>query len=148
MKSITFNRNSLHYRLATVYGNFSDYRESDRNFCSYSKQVLLGLFKIFIMIICASFLLIPQVIFLIWASVRLTSQQVISVDDIACVGAMFITIEFLFYLIFLTNKLHEHNIYLKLHVHDINEIITSNPSFIKTWYQSIKDKTCVKIDFN
>jgi len=143
MKSITFNRNSLHYRLATVYGSYDGSWDCDKNFCTYSKSVFRGFLLTLVIVIAGVMLLAPQINMLIWLAVRLPSQKLIPPDEINSfiIGATFIAIEIVGGLLVLKFKLGDSKTY-------ISNIIPTTPSFIKTWYQSFKDKTCVKIDFN
>ena len=128
MKTLTFNKNSWHYKLAALN---NDWHSTD--ICSYSKSVIIGLLGCIILFIGAIGYSITVMWFLMACLVSVkTGINVIDTQAIA--GAVMLFGPFAVFGMF--KYLDSPTSYKK-----------KPDSFITTAYKSYKEKFCVKIEF-
>ena len=147
MTQITFNRNSWHYRLATKYSNFDGSYDYQRNICEYSKSVVMGLFIAILDVSWVSVLLAPIADLIAFLFACGISGIVVEPTLWAYIGFIE-TLLTLSVFIGLTIEKTLYMIFYKIYKPSKMKSKKDSTSFIKIWYQSFHEKTCVPIDFN
>lgn len=140
MKTLTFNANSVHHKLA-VFGNLNEYRSTD--ICTYTRSVLWGLFKFLgcvllslVLVVFASTALVEvvlSVVFSLYTGTFMFSELGLATAIVLVVVGIFVGVKFTY------DKIGEHS----------NDPRSNKPDgFIKSAYRSFKGKYCVRVTFN
>jgi hypothetical protein len=135
MQTITLNKNSWHYRLATKY---QDNKYPSENFCEYFWAVVKGFFAAVLIYVVISILIGGVLDFLIWSFVCLNYGYItpnpfslVIVFALSWLGIIFLAAYF-------KDKKQE-----RLRLSEVPVKI----SFFTLAYGKFKEKTCVKIEF-
>jgi uncharacterized membrane protein YidH (DUF202 family) len=142
---ITLNRKSWHYWLASEFGNSFGYAEPV-SMCKYVKDVIVGLGKFLgVVIVCGGVL--AAVIDTIWylyqiAHALITHTKLPGEDDIAIVVITIVVVSSLLVGYAEWKDYRDCQKLMREH-----ETPSENPSFIVMAWRTIRDKTCVKVDF-
>lgn len=139
MKTITINPKSLHYRLASVYGNL-DPHQSTTTSCSYPWHVIGGLFATILIVLLISLficLIASPIWFLIMGLIYGFIEQI---TVFQMVGTICWIVVLLSFIAFLYNE----NILPKLNAVRKAKHIPKHGALYYCW-QALKDKTCIKI---
>jgi hypothetical protein len=143
VKTLNFNKNSWHYRLATKVGDFD---EEDGDFCSYVRNVTLGVFLSAMMVTMISIILYAigrefYAAYTCWFTPVCTFgnfEKAVALTVAIAAGVVFT----IFMLVWNSNRRRRirEEIYL-------GRRMAPQPGFVKTAYKSIKEKTCFKVEF-
>jgi len=137
MKTITWKKTSLFYRLATVYGPMWSHLPCG-DLCFYTRAVAMGVLGVLSRIALFSFAVVITLGGLIpWVAFMLM-HGLVEIGPLATVNAIldgvFSILALMIYGGYLMNQ-HGLNVEIK------------PPSFVKEAYRSFKDKTCVRVEF-
>lgn len=143
------NRNSLHYRLARVYGPMSYSDESNvKSICDYNKYVILGIIMMIICIIIGSLL---STIFLLYPILGLISYFYFGLTPIELNEFPLIIIGSSVDIISLLGigviMLYDYSVKDKMQEikHSLSTKFES--SYVYSGWKSFKDKVCIHIEF-
>ena len=144
MKTLNFNKNSIHFRLANMYDDFDC--NDDHDLCSYTKYVLCG-FVLSLMVLAlgigAWHLLVSTVLAVVFSIMYGT----LIYDVSALVGGTFISFA-LFFTIhdFSSNYLDERRCARKKKVRELG-LPPKPDGFLVNAFKSWKEKYCVRVTF-
>lgn len=128
----TFNKNSWHYRLATVYGPMYFFQD-EVDICTYTRYVCLGLLASFITLGLLAVNSVGLLDLGLWLYFNYLGYEVDFIGP-AMFPIIFLLVGFIFGLVWIISALY-------------GEVRTSTPSFIKQSYYSWKDRYCFKVRF-
>ncbi len=134
MKTFKLNKDSLHYRLATVYGHFPKY-EIETDLCSYTKQVIKGIYPVLMITALGGFLSIPTGNFLAWVAYLFTFGQ-INPNELTIVFMVLAALVVSLFGAFCYNE----------HQKTKPDKPPKPDNFVGLAYKSVKNKMCVKIE--
>lgn len=156
MKEYTLKTNSLHYRLAKVYGSMRSYQVED--LCTYVKHVIYGLLKIvFLVGFCSGLLIVLGMgDFLGWVAAMIATQGFIEPEEhtrmaLGSIIGLVFALGVLFVVVLITN-IHQARKEARIQK-GLDGLFTQpaepkDPPFLLLAYRSFKEKTCVKIKFD
>ena len=141
MKPLLLNRNSWHFRLATVYGStYADYPRED--ICSYSGAVLKGFSRVLLFTLLVSIgVSVLYSNLLAWIIICIKLRTFVPMMEIAAIS---ITLHITLIALGLATRLYK---ILWGSVIKTARKPEPKPTFLSKAYKSWKDKTCVPIDF-
>lgn len=155
MESIPLKKNSWHYRLATVYGKWSPYRDGDAyDICSYGRKVAFGA------LIALVFAIIGAVaVNCVVDAVMFFSMFNYYDESIIHVWGIFGTVGTALAVLSATCRLAVY--LLRKSINWIGDwfrgqafadtiyraFAKCKPSFLGSWYRSYKDKVCFRVTF-
>jgi len=152
MKNLKFNTNSWHYRLAH-WGN----GYVDNNICDYSKQVLMGLLKLFtvmlmiFVITAAASKIIVEMVLGVWFSVLTGTDMFSHTGAVSWLIVFSVLVSGIFMLVCskLGDILHDRALMRRreIYEHKNDPKPVKKDSFIVAAYKSFKDKYCIQIQF-
>lgn len=147
MKTLNFNKNSLHYKLATLGGfdRYNCYYDGSTDICSYLRRVMMGVFVSIILLmtfVFASTLVVHTLFGLVFSFIYDTDMF----NVWGQVGLLTAGISSLFAFIWIVPG----------KIMDLYYSIKSNrpekpaapDNFVREAYSSYKEKYCVKIKFH
>lgn len=131
---LTFNKSSLHYKLALM-GGLSKYRD-DTDICSYTRKVLLGMIAVFVcaVIVGALSMFLSHMAFAIVFSIM---YGTVIITEAAIAGYMMLGTVLIGLLLY---KLIE---YKEEHRYDVKP--RKPDGFMKHAYKSWKEEYCVRV---
>ena len=148
MKALTFNRKSWHYWLATKVGGYKEYYD----FCAYVRSVIFGAIVMTMLLAlgAAALYAVGRDVYALytcqiagWFGIKMVCtygpfEDVVSgfiVGILAVVIILYTVIKYMNYRESVLDKIRA------------GERPPKKPSFIKTAYRSIKEKTCYRVEF-
>lgn len=150
----TINKNSWHYRLATVYGDFSGYSE-ESDFCLYSRQVIKGFFMTVIAIIIGAAIGSLYLDLGLWIYFCINEGHFISMN-LSGLLALALTIIMAGSTIhfqiseYFDEKRYQEELRLQAlskEKGELPKIIETPPSFFKLLFTKFNNKVCLKLKF-
>ena len=146
MRAFNLSKNSLHYRVAAVYGPHSKYDDDDTDLCSYLRAFLKGLFVI-VMITGVGGIFIGGLLgsFLAWLAF-ITVNGFIGPSEVAFAGGLLLGMALLLIATLATVEMGGMR-RVKYAVRSAVDFLTPErkDTFLQLAYRSFKDKTCVKL---
>lgn len=146
MKSLEFSKESWHYHLATVYGDMSKWREVT-DLCTYVRYVGFGAFMACVVTVAVSAILYMYTNFFMWVYVCLRYSYT-RMDDSAWLAAftfMCVGVVLAFKLFGMVAEKYRNKRWAQ-RVEQGYIQLESKPSFLAKVYDSIKNKTCYRIE--
>lgn len=149
MKALTFNRTSWHYWLATKVG---DYKEYHNDFCAYVRSVIFGAIVMTMISGLAIFAVyaVGRDVYALytchiagWFGIKMACTYG-KFEDV--VTGLIVCMAFLVCLVWILIKLVQRGERISAEIRR-GERAERKPSFIKTAYKSIKEKTCFRVKF-
>ncbi len=158
MKTLTFNKKSLHYKIALWSVSNQSWYWTPDNMCQYIKDVLLGMFRMFLLgciCICSAIMISKITVEAAFGTYYHLVYGYNLFTDAGIAGVIIygfllvgIFVFILFYIIapYLVNKCGlVYNRYIKTKA--TKTVNVKKDSFVKNAYDSIKNKYCIKIKF-
>ena len=137
MKSLTFNRNSWHYKIAYHIAGYRSWHGSD--ICTYTRYVMGALFVIFIGValgLCVLYVLFQTLIGIVFSLMTWTWMF----TELGFLGLIVLSVlSMIFSVIYIKKKIEDKN-------REVNRIPKPD-GFVKNAYKSWKEKYCVRIKF-
>ena len=141
MRTVNFSTNTLHWRLAHVYGPLATNKGYDGNLCHYFKAVFLGLFKVCAVVLLGGILAGGIADAVIWITMCIYHGTYLQPNLLAqlltTVVIVIISLIALYGVLFIWSKYDEWV--------TERQGRSSTPQFMRELWTSIKTKTCVKV---
>lgn len=148
MKSLNFNRESWHYKVATELGGLPKWFETT-NICEYTRAVLKGAIMMMIVAAAAFGLLYWVAITIAWWIAVLYTGVFIDASGPIVLSGIVIIFTVVSAVTILINRFQGWLYARQCKKHRECDYAPPKPdSFIKKAYRSWKDKTCVRITLN
>lgn len=158
MKQVTWKPAGLLYRLATVYGSMDT--GSATTICMYVQHIIGGFLSLVVSIVLIGVAgILPAANFVVWISVMIQTHHVVAPEWPAFVLLVYLTIAMLCYaIVYIEKRRYEAGI--RRHYADLDQAERAaaglpvieekhkQPSVVKLWYRSFKEKTCFIIQFD
>lgn len=136
MKTVEYNKKSLHYRLATVYGNLYEY-DNETNICTYIRRLAMGFLMCCVIVLFCSAAVTIMLSPLLWLLVVIQTQTIIEPTDVVkivlamyficgCIGLLYLCWNLI------TNR-------------SVTQAVSN--SIVGHAYDSIHNKICFKVKF-
>jgi hypothetical protein len=142
MKKISFSKKSWHYWVASNVGDFDPHGD----FCSYVRNFLFGAFMIVVGVSFASFCLAAtgMEFYALYKCIATPVCEFTKFEKTFAIAVAIIAAIVLFFV-----GMISYSNYVKTRRYEIRNGLRPEPqpSFIKTAYRSIKEKTCIAVEF-
>lgn len=147
------NKNTWHYHLATVYGDFSEWKE-ESDFCSYSRQVIKGFLMTFVAIGLGTLVGVLYLDLVLWSYFSIITGHMMHIEPpafIALVASVLMIGAIAWYYIkeYINDwrferdkKLRRQGIY-----RNDEEAVETPPGYFKLLYMKFNEKVCVNLKF-
>lgn len=140
MKSLTFNRNSWHFKLAL----FGDRRRTPDDLCTYIRYVIYGFFEILAITIMSA-IMIAGLSYAFWDAVFAIGFS-LYYGIMLIYGGTWVTIIIFSILCFIAFIVWMHSLGVFTSIKESIPTLKED-SFVRQAYKSHKEKYCAKIDF-
>ena len=131
--TISLSKDSLHYRLASVYGGIREWEDPKTNLCTYTKNVLYGSIIAFMLTIIIGGLLGSIVDALLWVSIGFL-YSFVEISITGFVGTLVVGVLGLSAILVNTVK------YIVDFFPKVKK--RKQPSYLRLLYSSFKEKVC------
>lgn len=157
MESITLKKNSWHYRLATVYGNWDPLWDGEMcDICSYSRKVTYGAIRAVIVAAVLGFVAATFADFALYLQVAGGTNDFVPPHFMGVFGmilsaftiAVSVITSIAFSLVWLVKQGIEWFMDQDIADKIADALAKCKPSFLSAWYRSYKDKVCFRINFD
>lgn len=143
MKSFTINRTSWHYKLIREFG-ISGMQDMPTDICSYLRALVKGAFFgsiVLVFLLMLTIVLMKMMVDMLMGIAFSIYYQQLIFTDAGFSGAILFGLMFAAFVIFRLLR------YTYQRPHKSMTVKSKPPGFIRTAYQSIKGKYCIKLDF-
>jgi hypothetical protein len=144
MKTRSFQKSSLLFRVANTYGNLKDW-ETHTDICRFSRAFLIGLLWIVLTIALCSVLSSAFVLFWVWVVVVLTNGiPLFEMPELPFMGFLMVVA---FVMIALWVAFEEFHKWGKAKWPPKEDVGSKEPSLVSSMIESVKSKICFPIEF-